>query len=252
MGVHVPTKVGCDLLASAMLPFGERLAAFEVFFQSHPEARELRAGKSLVYQALSLLVEVWPVGITRGGLMSIFSEWVPRNLEGFRASRDPIQLVNKASQRGIQDSRAAYVVPDEGTTVVYRIPVPIRFTAVHLALRDGGEHRPVEEVAKIKEWIQRTFTEVPDEAWEQGHRNPDLPASMEGNLVMQPPSYNGPLRDRFIFDERGLIRCPTPKEFSKRLREYVATEEAARQIIEAIFREFPKLLEEISRAKEDR
>ena len=45
LGVHVPTKVGCDLLASALLPFGERLAAFEVFFQSHPEARELRAGK---------------------------------------------------------------------------------------------------------------------------------------------------------------------------------------------------------------
>lgn len=250
--MHVPTKVGCDLLASALLPFGDRLAPLETFFRNHPEARALRTGKSLVFQALSLLVEIWPVGITRGGLMSIFSEWVPRNLDGFRASRDPIQLVNKASQRGIQDSRADYIVPDEGTAVVYRIPVPIRFTAMHLALRDGGELRPVEEVAKIKEWMRKTFIEVPDEAWEKGHRNPDLPASAEGNLVMQPPGYNGPLRDRFIFDERGLIRCPTPREFSKRLREYVGTEEAARQIVEAIFREYPGLIDERSRAKEDR
>jgi hypothetical protein len=241
-GLHVPTEHGCDLIASMLLPFSDAVGEVGAFFGRHPEARQLGRPGTNAFQAVNLLVAIWPIGLTRASLNLIFSEWLPGRDARFRASRDPIQLVNKVSQRGIQDERVEGVVPAEGKTVVYRIPVPIRFTSLHLAVRTGAS--PIDAAAQIertKHWLQTNFIDVPASKWQVGHRNPALSDADPANVVMQPPGYNRALRDRFIFDERGLIRCPTPTEFSARLRDYIVSEEAARVVFEALLREYPRL-----------
>jgi hypothetical protein len=241
-GLHVPTEHGCDLIASMLLPFSGMVGDVAGFFGRHPEARQLGRPSANAFQAVNLLVAIWPIGLTRSSLNRIFSEWLPRKDSRFRASRDPIQLVNKVSQRGIQDDRVEGVVPSEGKTVVYRIPVPIRFTALHLAVRTGAAPADAEEqIERTKRWLKTHFIDVPPSKWQIGHRNPALSDADPANVVMQPPAYNGPLRDRFIFDERGLIRCPTPTEFSARLRDYIVSEEGARVVFEALLREYPQL-----------
>jgi len=221
-----------------------------VFFKSQPEARPFGRPSTNVFQAVNLLVAIWPVGLTRSSLNRIFSEWLPRKDGRFRASRDPIQLVNKVQQRGIQDERVDAITPSEGKTVVYRIPVPVRFTALHLAVRTGASPADADEqVERTKRWLRTIFIDVPASKWQVGHRNPALPDSDPSNVVMQPPGYNGPLRDRFIFDERGLVRCPTPSELSARMRDYIVTEEGARVVFEALLREYPRLAERSSAAE---
>lgn len=241
-GMHVPTEHGCDLIASMLLPFNDFVADVGAFFSRHPEAKPLGRPGANAFQAVNLLAAIWPIGLTRSSLNRIFSEWLPRKDSRFRPSRDPIQLVNKVSQRGIQDERVEGVVPSEGKTVVYRIPVPIAFTGLHLAVRTGASPSDAQEqIERTKRWLKTNFIDVPASKWQIGHRNPALPDTDPANVVMQPPAYNGPLRDRFIFDERGLIRCPTPTEFSSRLRDYIVSEEGARVVLEAILREYPQL-----------
>jgi hypothetical protein len=238
------------LIASVLLPFNDLVEAVGVFFGDHSSARRLGRSGTNGFQAVNLLVAIWPIGLTRSSLNRIFSDWLPRKDSRFRASRDPIQLVNKVSQRGMQDERVEAVVPSEGKTVVYRIPVPIRFTAVHLSVRTGASPAHADEkVEQTKRWLKTNFIDVPASKWQVGHRNPELPDSDPSNLVMQPRGYNGPLRNRFIFDERGLIRCPTPSEFSARLRDYIVSEEGARVVLEALLREYPQLARPSTKAK---
>lgn len=240
-GAHVPTEVGCDLIASTLLPFESVVPALGRFFDEHPDAPKLGASKSNGFQAVNLLAAISPIGLTRASLNHIFSRRLPERGVGFRPSKDPIQLVNKVSQRGIADLRRELIVPGEGKSVVYQIPVPIGFTNHHLSVRTG--HRPDDpqrSVEAVKAWLQRTFIDVPASKWQVGHRNPDLPDDAR-NAVMQPPGYNQSLRDRFIFDERGLICCPTAREYSERLREFVVSEAGARMILEALLREYPQL-----------
>lgn len=241
-GVHVPTEHGCDLISSVLLPFTDFVGDVTDFFRSHPEAKPLGRVSTNAFQAVNLLVAIWPIGLTRSSLNRIFSEWLPRKDSRFRASRDPIQLVNKVSQRGIQDERVDAIVPSEGKTVVYRIPAPMRLTTLHLAVRTGASPTDAaEQIERTKHWLKSNFIDVPASKWQVGHRNPALPDSDPSNVVMQPAGYNGSLRNRFIFDERGLIRCPTPTEFSARLRDYIVSEDGARIVLEALLREYPQL-----------
>lgn len=247
-GIHVPTEVGCDLISAELLPFNSEAQALRDFFEKNPRASRMTDPSASGFQAVNMLVSIWPIGMTRARLNRVFAEWLPKADSRFRPSTDPIQLVNKVTQRGIQDLRSDCKVIGQGSLVVYRIPVPIQFTDAHLSVRTGGAvTEPEAKVAATKEWLRKTFLDVPFEQWQLGHQNPELPDSDSSNVVLQPPAYNAPFRDRFIFDDRGLILCPTPSEFAARVRKYVVTEAGARLILEALLQEYPGLRAEFMR-----
>lgn len=239
-GVHIPTSKGVDLICNKLLPFKEINKELQKFYDDNPRAKKIRIPNSLRFQALNLLIEISPVGLTREVLNKIFSEVLPSK-HGFDKSADSIQLVNKVQQGGIVDERKKYVTSGRSETV-YRIPIPIGFTSAHLSSRtgSGGSVDKSTQVESTKKYLAENFINIPSEKWQEGHRNPALPLGPQ-NTVWQPPSINKPYRNRFIFDERGLRICPTPTEFASRTKRYINSPESATIYLKAILRNFPEL-----------
>ena len=240
-GAHVPTARGVTLLESLLGKLQVVTPELEAFFDRHKRAKRLRSMDSARAQAINYLVKLWPVGLTRDSLNSLFGE---RGLlsqhHGLSPSRDPIQLVNKVEQGGIRDLREEMFDSAGAKHVVYRIPVPIQFTDVRMGVRSGDQPADkARQVEAIKGWLRHEFLDVPAERWQVGHRDPTRPDSDPENVVMQPPGYNQSRRNKFIFDERGFVICPTVDEFCARTRRYVANAEDARRLIAALRKAYP-------------
>jgi hypothetical protein len=244
-GAHVPTSRGTSLLASLLGKFDAVVPELATFFAQYEQAGRISEMNTAKAQAINYLVKLWPIGLTRASLNGLFGErgLLPAE-HGLRPSKDPIQLVNKVDQRGIQDLRENLFDASGTKHVVYRIPVPVKFTSVRIGVR--SRHVPLDKdrmVEDVKDWLRREFLDVPADRWQVGHRNPAKSDSDPKNVVMQPPNYNQPRRNRFIFDERGFVVFPTVDEFCKRLRHYVASADDARRMISALQKAFPSATE---------
>lgn len=123
-------------------------------------------------------------------------------------SKDSIQLVNKTDQWGLKHVS----IKHEGEQF-YQIPYPFEYIGLHVEKRkklviSGSKE---DKVNHIKEWIKVNYLDVPHNEWQVGHKDPNKDDNSEANLVYQPP-IQGRFRDRFKFDDTGLIRFPTIKE----------------------------------------
>jgi hypothetical protein len=136
-------------------------------------------------------------------------------------SGDCIQLVNKTEQWGLKSESTKH----EGKQH-YRVPYPFEYIALHVKKRSklviSGSKE--DKVDYIKDWIKTNYIDVPFEKWEIGHKDPNSEDNSEANLVYQPP-IQGRFRDRFKFDEYGLIRYPTVKELKNNTHIYYNDDE---------------------------
>jgi len=223
--------------AHTLTPAGHERFFGEVdgpFKRAHPAIVELKrlhpdidfnikkSGASARYfQAFHLLWHFPDVAFSRLDLAQFIGEV---GLE----SADVIQLVNKAGQRLFKIHRSG-----RGRETLYRGVLPIPYDSSKKPLRAGSSNMTQDEkdaqIVQVKEFVKSTWLDA--EKWDEGHLDPDDP---ESAVVMQPSSYNGPLKDRFKFDDRGFPRNPTAKELATNLRKYYATEGELRSIRDAI------------------
>lgn len=150
------------------------------------------------------------------------------------ASRDSIQAINKTDQWGL-----VHVTEDRK---YYKIPYPFQFTDLHLKKRNlakigGGRD---EKINFIKEYISVNYTDIKNDDWQIGHKDPNSTDSSEENLIYQPP-IQGRYRDRFKFDDIGLTKWPTTRELENNFNKYYSDEEQMK-ILEILSSKFPKKL----------
>lgn len=158
---------------------------------------------------------------------------------------DVIQHVNKSGQWGLKHQKAILAdVPGD----FYRLRAPFTYlpharllqrrvslspsAAEHIAgtaeltSTDQAAIARAREIAKIKSYHLHEFVNVPDSEWDEGHRDP---ADSTPSLV-QPRSYQRPRRDKFKFDDYGMVLNPTVSELLTNLDRYYTPDEA-RQIM---------------------
>jgi hypothetical protein len=132
-------------------------------------------------------------------------------------SADSIQIVNKTDQWGLKHQTV--------DRKWYNIPYPFEFIDIHIKKRKIS-FQVLDRDSKIdfiKEYIKFNYLDVPNYKWEIGHKDPNKPTS-DDNLVLQPP-IQGKFRDRFKFDDIGLIKYPTPQELDRNPFLYYSQEE---------------------------
>lgn len=133
------------------------------------------------------------------------------------SSKDVIQAINKTDQWGLKSEKIK--------RKYYAIPFPFVFVDIHIKKRKLPklENRD-DRINFIKEYIIYNYINIPNDKWEIGHMDPNNPNITEENLVYQPP-IQGKFRDRFKFDNIGLIKYPTPQELENNFDKYYSIEE---------------------------
>jgi len=120
---------------------------------------------------------------------------------------DSIQLWNKHSQWGIQTSSGK----EKGK---YYIVYPYCLSNKHKMRKDfkydGSEEEKNSEIDKIKSTIKEDYTDVSNNLWQLGHKNPGSTDNSTHNLVLQPP-IQGKYRDSYIFIDT-LTKIPMPNK----------------------------------------
>jgi hypothetical protein len=132
-------------------------------------------------------------------------------------SKDIIQAINKTEQWGLKSEtiRKKY----------YTIPFPFLYIDIHIKKRKLPKlENKDENINFIKEYLKHNYIDVPNDKWEIGHKDPNDPDISEEKLVYQPP-IQGKFRDRFKFDDFGLIKFPTPQELEKNFDKYYSKDE---------------------------
>lgn len=235
-GGHVLTPRGREFLLAQVDPYHSLHPALIDFGQRYPSARLPKSPSTIKFQAINLLVDFSPIAFTRDDLDAFFRN--PKILAvGVKTPQDSIQSVNKASQWGLALDQLR-----KGDISAYRVSMPIPYTGVYVEksrVRSGQISAAVRPVSAIKQYLRTNLLDVPDNRWQRGHRNPALPLNAQ-NLVMQSPKYNQPRRDRFIFDEWGLVLCPTAAELATNVRKYYATDVELEHLFEALRRELKR------------
>lgn len=139
-------------------------------------------------------------------------------------SGDTIQLINKVNQWGLEDFR-----PRLGRVTYYFCPFPLRVARAYNSkkkLEASGEYiEKSKQVAAIKDWLRKHIVNVPVEEWDQGHQSPNSKV-----MVYQSRRYQRPLRNKFKFDDHGLVLCPTADELTKNFDNYYSTIEEAEEL----------------------
>lgn len=141
-------------------------------------------------------------------------------------SRDAIQAVNKAPQRGIAIERRG--ARDQ---TLYRLPARPAFDPGRLRVpattsdRNGLER----EARRVQKMVIEAYS-APVETWEEGHLSPD---DRSGPVALQPPAVNRPYRDRFKFDRDGIRLAPAIGELTAKLGTYYTDGEQS-ELLEAL------------------
>lgn len=124
-----------------------------------------------------------------------------------KESKDPIQAFNKANQSGLDSSSGK-------TRNKYYIVYPYRLSKKHQMRKgfqySGSEEERNIEIDNIKSTIKEDYTDVPNDKWQLGHKNPDNGDNSDNNLLLQPP-IQGKYRDNYIFID-SITKMPTPKK----------------------------------------
>jgi hypothetical protein len=160
----------------------------------------------------------------------------PRPHRSTGRGSDVIQHVNKTGQWGLMHQAVG-----TRNTPHYMLRAPFGFAAgarrLITATPISTENRTA-AVAVIKDRVRQEWLDVPEEEWDVGHARPGDPTS----LVYQPRSYQRSRRDRFIFDELGMVKCPTAQELATHLDQYYTPEEQAvlRDALSQKFGETPR------------
>lgn len=148
-------------------------------------------------------------------------------------SNDTIQPFNKIEQIGIALTRER-----RGH---YTVKYPFEYCRTHVEKRknmDISEEGKADFISLVKKWWLDNLVNVPDEQWQKGHLDPDIPDSSSNNLAWQPP-IQGKARDRFkfsaIFGERVW---PTVKELLPNFSKYYSTKEERHKIYMHLKAEF--------------
>lgn len=134
-------------------------------------------------------------------------------------TNDAIQSVNKCEQWGLKRG------PTEQKNAKYYIPYPFEYIALHI---EKNKNRKItgdrnEQINLIKRFVKTNYLDVPNDKWQVGHKDPNK-TDNTNNLVYQPP-IQGKYRDRFKFDDMGLIKIPTVTEISNNVDQYYSKNE---------------------------
>jgi hypothetical protein len=132
-------------------------------------------------------------------------------------SKDVIQTINKTDQWGLKSETV--------NRKFYTIPFPFVYVSIHIKKRilPKLENRD-DKINYIKEYLTHNYLNIPNDKWEVGHMSPNDPNITENKLIYQPP-IQGKFRDRFKYDNIGLIKYPTPQELSSNFDKYYTEDE---------------------------
>lgn len=159
-----------------------------------------------------------------------FQEWFlanptvtprPRGLQG---DGDVIQHVNKSGQWGLAHQKVV-LEGRSGDYYLLREPYSYKPAARKLQeLEAASEGDRDSQIARIKEYHLQEWISVPNGSWDAGHRSP----GDGGAKVWQPKSYQRSRRDRFKFDELGMVLCPSVEELLAHPDKYYSKDERAK------------------------
>ena len=109
----------------------------------------------------------------------------------------------------------------------YKLCAPFIYKPAARKLQESALIDPADrdgKIASLKAYHQQEWIDVPNDEWDQGHRSPDD----TNPSVLQPRSYQRSRRDRFKFDEHGLVVCPTAEEVASNPGKYYSEDEMAK------------------------
>ena len=75
---------------------------------------------------------------------------------------------------------------------------------------DGNK---TDEITKIKSTIKSDYTDIPDDQWQLGHKNPGSTDNTNNNLVLQPP-IQAKYKDDYLFFDT-LTKMPLPSKLER-------------------------------------
>lgn len=123
------------------------------------------------------------------------------------STKDSIQLFNKHNQWGIQTNSGR----ERGKSyIVYPYCLSNKHKMRKNFKYDGSQEEKNSEIDKIKSTIKEDYTDVSNNLWQLGHKNPGSTDNSTHNLVLQPP-IQGKYRDSYIFID-SLTKIPMPNK----------------------------------------
>jgi hypothetical protein len=120
-------------------------------------------------------------------------------------SKDSIQLFNKHSQWGIRTNSGIekgrqYIIYPYCLSNKHKMRKDFKF--------DETEETKNKEIDKIKETIKHDYTDIPNDKWQLGHKNPGSIDNTKNNMILQPP-IQAKYKDEYIFFDT-LTKMPLP------------------------------------------
>lgn len=129
-------------------------------------------------------------------------------------TKDSIQLFNKHSQWGINTNSGIekgklYIVYPFALSNKHKMRKSFKFA--------GNDDDRLKEIMKIKSTIRTDYTDVPNDQWQLGHKNPGSTDNTNTNLILQPP-IQGKYKDDYLFFDT-LTKMPLPKKLNRMIEQ---------------------------------
>lgn len=176
------------------------------------------------------------------------AEWFPKRSE----DDDIIQHVNKTGQWGLTKNSETLKAPNGESVTYYWLDLPLIFEAPRNVTKQNFD-TPIPKCSCIPEltvasetidrdlalerlrvlqYLNDNFANVPLSDWTlEGHKD-----AQNKNLgtVAQPKRFNRTARDKWKFDDLGLILCPSVGNLSSNLRKFYPSDEELWTILKAV------------------
>lgn len=152
--------------------------------------------------------------------------------KGKEETGDVIQHINKVDQGGLAwDKLTVKGGPYYGL-------FSIRFIGKYISSRVDLVDTATKQIET--ERIRQLFRDLSEGDFEQGHKDPRLPLTVE-NTIMQPTSINRSHRDDYIFDDNGLPKIPNPEKFAQNPKRFYPSAIDRKLLWESLNKEFKNL-----------
>ena len=228
-GFHVLTEKGRDIwLALHSKKFTEMNPKLKEFIEENNLSFK-QDPATIKFQAVNLVINIKGLALS------------PHDLDLWQKkvgiqSRDVIQAVNKTEQWGLANFRPR----KSSKQVWYYFPQPFKLAEVYLhkqPIKDPNNKTEKEnQVVRIKRWIREHILDLDVSEWDIGHMDP----LRSDKFVYQSRKYQRALKNKFKFDENGLVKCPTIEELKSNLDDYYSSKQELEELLYLLKRKLGK------------
>jgi hypothetical protein len=178
-------------------------------------------------------------------------EWFPKRSE----DDDIIQHVNKTGQWGLSKKSEALKAPNGDSVTYYWLDLPLTFELPRIQspqnfttqipncnCQPESGHTPESsdrdlslERLRVIQFLNDNFINVPLSDWtSEGHKDAQ---NKELGTVAQPKRFNRTARDKWKFDNNGLIICPSVGNLTSNLRKFYPSDDELKKLLAELTKE---------------